>query len=187
MTFESVLTDKELTASSVKFQGQDCISSGTERWKWRDMDFHRLSSWSVLWTLLKPTSSCCLFLFPQATDTPEDRNNPVLLYNKMPLETLNTNFTLKINSIVWNTHLHCEQPVTGQKEDMRLLNPVMCIIRSQISDIQLIPCSTEYGHSVAESQACDYVYNIIYQCINGPNKTVLHVLNETKHDKSVHF
>uniref|UniRef100_A0AAR2KB96 Neprilysin n=1 Tax=Pygocentrus nattereri TaxID=42514 RepID=A0AAR2KB96_PYGNA len=33
-----------------------------------------------------------------ATDTPEDRNNPVLLYNKMPLETLNTNFTLEFES-----------------------------------------------------------------------------------------
>ncbi|XP_052008982.1 neprilysin-like [Xyrauchen texanus] len=40
-----------------------------------------------------------------ATDTPEDRNNPVLLYNKMPLETMNTNFTLDINSRVFNwTH-----------------------------------------------------------------------------------
>uniref|UniRef100_A0A8B9HQA4 Neprilysin n=1 Tax=Astyanax mexicanus TaxID=7994 RepID=A0A8B9HQA4_ASTMX len=37
-----------------------------------------------------------------ATDTPEDRNNPVLLYNKMPLETLNTNFTLEFESTVFN-------------------------------------------------------------------------------------
>ncbi|KAI4876843.1 hypothetical protein NFI96_016975 [Prochilodus magdalenae] len=37
-----------------------------------------------------------------ATDTPEDRNNPVLLYNKMPLETLNTNFTLEFDSTVFN-------------------------------------------------------------------------------------
>uniref|UniRef100_A0AAQ5ZZ99 Neprilysin n=1 Tax=Amphiprion ocellaris TaxID=80972 RepID=A0AAQ5ZZ99_AMPOC len=31
-----------------------------------------------------------------ATDTPEDRNNPVLLYNKMELGDLNANFTLEI-------------------------------------------------------------------------------------------
>lgn len=37
-----------------------------------------------------------------ATDTLEDRNNPVLLYNKMPLETLNNNFTLEFDSEVFN-------------------------------------------------------------------------------------
>ncbi|XP_056094725.1 neprilysin-like [Rhinichthys klamathensis goyatoka] len=37
-----------------------------------------------------------------ATDTPEDRNNPVLLYNKVPLETLNNNFTLDFDSRVFN-------------------------------------------------------------------------------------
>lgn len=37
-----------------------------------------------------------------ATDTPEDRNNPVLLYNKMPLETLNTNYSLEFNSTVFD-------------------------------------------------------------------------------------
>uniref|UniRef100_A0A671UUT6 Neprilysin n=1 Tax=Sparus aurata TaxID=8175 RepID=A0A671UUT6_SPAAU len=31
-----------------------------------------------------------------ATDTPEDRNNPVLLYNKMELGDLNANFTLEV-------------------------------------------------------------------------------------------
>lgn len=41
-----------------------------------------------------------LSLSSQATDTPEDRNNPVLLYNKMPLETLNNNFTLEFDSRV---------------------------------------------------------------------------------------
>lgn len=39
-----------------------------------------------------------LSLLSQATDTPEDRNNPVLLYNKVPLETLNNNFTLDFDS-----------------------------------------------------------------------------------------
>ncbi|KAM6961466.1 neprilysin-like [Aplochiton taeniatus] len=33
-----------------------------------------------------------------ATDTPEDRNNPVLLYNKMELALLNANFTLEVDS-----------------------------------------------------------------------------------------
>uniref|UniRef100_A0A3Q4G2X7 Neprilysin n=1 Tax=Neolamprologus brichardi TaxID=32507 RepID=A0A3Q4G2X7_NEOBR len=33
-----------------------------------------------------------------ATDTPEDRNNPVLLYNKMELGDLNANFTLEVES-----------------------------------------------------------------------------------------
>uniref|UniRef100_A0A3Q3WI10 Neprilysin n=1 Tax=Mola mola TaxID=94237 RepID=A0A3Q3WI10_MOLML len=33
-----------------------------------------------------------------ATDTPEDRNNPVLLYNKMELGDLNANFTLEVDS-----------------------------------------------------------------------------------------
>ncbi|XP_038149405.1 neprilysin-like isoform X1 [Cyprinodon tularosa] len=37
-----------------------------------------------------------------ATDTPEDRNNPVLLYNKMELGELNSNFTLEIESQVFN-------------------------------------------------------------------------------------
>lgn len=36
----------------------------------------------------------------QATDTPEDRNNPVLLYNKMELGDLNANFTLEVESQV---------------------------------------------------------------------------------------
>lgn len=38
--------------------------------------------------------------FPKATDTPEDRNNPVLLYNKMELGDLNANFSLEIESKV---------------------------------------------------------------------------------------
>uniref|UniRef100_A0A3P9J165 Neprilysin n=1 Tax=Oryzias latipes TaxID=8090 RepID=A0A3P9J165_ORYLA len=37
-----------------------------------------------------------------ATDTPEDRNNPVLLYNKMELGDLNTNFTLEVDSKVFD-------------------------------------------------------------------------------------
>uniref|UniRef100_A0A3P9N4P3 Neprilysin n=1 Tax=Poecilia reticulata TaxID=8081 RepID=A0A3P9N4P3_POERE len=37
-----------------------------------------------------------------ATDTPEDRNNPVLLYNKMELGELNRNFTLEIDSQIFN-------------------------------------------------------------------------------------
>lgn len=36
----------------------------------------------------------------KATDTPEDRNNPVLLYNKMDLGDLNANFTLEVESQV---------------------------------------------------------------------------------------
>ncbi|KAI4815394.1 hypothetical protein KUCAC02_005540 [Chaenocephalus aceratus] len=37
-----------------------------------------------------------------ATDTPEDRNNPVLLYNKMELGDMNTNFTLEVESQVFD-------------------------------------------------------------------------------------
>ncbi|KAI1893881.1 hypothetical protein AGOR_G00128220 [Albula goreensis] len=37
-----------------------------------------------------------------ATDTPEDRNNPVLLYNKMQLRVLSENFTLQIASKEFN-------------------------------------------------------------------------------------
>lgn len=37
-----------------------------------------------------------------ATDTPEDRNSPVLLYNKMELGDLNANFTLEVESKVFN-------------------------------------------------------------------------------------
>ncbi|XP_023677515.2 neprilysin isoform X3 [Paramormyrops kingsleyae] len=37
-----------------------------------------------------------------ATDIPEDRNDPVLLYNKMPLAVLNTNFSLVIDSKEFN-------------------------------------------------------------------------------------
>ncbi|XP_074498372.1 neprilysin-like isoform X2 [Sebastes fasciatus] len=37
-----------------------------------------------------------------ATDTPEDRNNPVLLYNKMELGDLNANFTLEVESRVFD-------------------------------------------------------------------------------------
>ncbi|KAJ8410718.1 hypothetical protein AAFF_G00186750 [Aldrovandia affinis] len=37
-----------------------------------------------------------------ATDTPDDRNNPVLLYNKMQLRVLNENFTLQIDSQEFN-------------------------------------------------------------------------------------
>ncbi len=36
----------------------------------------------------------------KATDTPEDRNNPVLLYNKMELQDMITNFTLEVESQV---------------------------------------------------------------------------------------
>ncbi|XP_061073126.1 neprilysin-like isoform X2 [Conger conger] len=40
-----------------------------------------------------------------ATDTPDDRNNPVFLYNKMQLRVLNENFTLQIGSKEFNwTH-----------------------------------------------------------------------------------
>uniref|UniRef100_A0A1A8HY32 Neprilysin n=1 Tax=Nothobranchius kuhntae TaxID=321403 RepID=A0A1A8HY32_NOTKU len=37
-----------------------------------------------------------------ATDTPEDRNDPVLLYNKMELGNLNANFTLEVDSQVFD-------------------------------------------------------------------------------------
>lgn len=40
------------------------------------------------------------FALSKATDTPEDRNNPVLLYNKMELGDLNANFTLELESQV---------------------------------------------------------------------------------------
>uniref|UniRef100_A0A8C6WL35 Neprilysin n=1 Tax=Neogobius melanostomus TaxID=47308 RepID=A0A8C6WL35_9GOBI len=37
-----------------------------------------------------------------ATDTPEDRNNPVLLYNKMELGDMNANFTLEVENKTFN-------------------------------------------------------------------------------------
>uniref|UniRef100_A0AAZ3Q1E7 Neprilysin n=1 Tax=Oncorhynchus tshawytscha TaxID=74940 RepID=A0AAZ3Q1E7_ONCTS len=37
-----------------------------------------------------------------ATDTPEDRNNPVLLYNKMELGVLNANFSLEVDTQVFD-------------------------------------------------------------------------------------
>uniref|UniRef100_A0A4W5JRE5 Uncharacterized protein n=1 Tax=Hucho hucho TaxID=62062 RepID=A0A4W5JRE5_9TELE len=39
---------------------------------------------------------------PQATDTPEDRNNPVLLYNNMELGVLNANFSLEVDTQVFD-------------------------------------------------------------------------------------
>ncbi|KAF4101555.1 neprilysin-like isoform X1 [Onychostoma macrolepis] len=58
-----------------------------------------------------------------ATDTPEDRNNPVLLYNKMPLEILNNNFTLEFDSRVFNWTLFTNKimdtvgiPITDSEE-----------------------------------------------------------------------
>ncbi|KAM9481768.1 neprilysin-like isoform 1-T1 [Clarias gariepinus] len=74
-----------------------------------------------------------------ATDTPEDRNNPVLLYNKMPLETLNTNFTLTFESTVFNWTYFTNKimdtinlPIEGSEEVilyapnyLRKLNPVL--------------------------------------------------------------
>ncbi|XP_027017774.1 neprilysin isoform X2 [Tachysurus fulvidraco] len=74
-----------------------------------------------------------------ATDTPEDRNNPVLLYNKMPLETLNTNFTLEFEKTVFNwTHFtnkimdainlpieDSEQVILYAPNYLRRLNPVL--------------------------------------------------------------
>ncbi|XP_052438211.1 neprilysin isoform X2 [Carassius gibelio] len=74
-----------------------------------------------------------------ATDTPEDRNNPVLLYNKMPLEILNNNFTLEINSRVFNWTLFTNKimdtvgiPITDSEEVIvyapnyfKRLNPVL--------------------------------------------------------------
>ncbi|XP_047009364.1 neprilysin isoform X1 [Ictalurus punctatus] len=74
-----------------------------------------------------------------ATDTPEDRNNPVLIYNKMPLETLNTNFTLAFDSTVFNwTHFtnkimdtinlpieESEQVILYAPNYLRRLNPVL--------------------------------------------------------------
>lgn len=45
------------------------------------------------------SSFFCLAL-SKATDTPEDRNNPVLLYNKMELGDLNANFSLEVESQV---------------------------------------------------------------------------------------
>lgn len=74
-----------------------------------------------------------------ATDTPEDRNNPVLLYNKMPLEILNNNFTLEFNSRVFNWTLFTNKimdtvgiPITDSEEVIvyapnyfKRLNPVL--------------------------------------------------------------
>uniref|UniRef100_A0A8C7JMJ2 Neprilysin n=1 Tax=Oncorhynchus kisutch TaxID=8019 RepID=A0A8C7JMJ2_ONCKI len=37
-----------------------------------------------------------------ATDTPEDRNNPVLLYNNMELSVLNANFSLEVDTQVFD-------------------------------------------------------------------------------------
>uniref|UniRef100_A0A673I318 Neprilysin n=1 Tax=Sinocyclocheilus rhinocerous TaxID=307959 RepID=A0A673I318_9TELE len=74
-----------------------------------------------------------------ATDTPEDRNNPVLLYNKMPLEILNNNFTLEFDSRVFNWTLFTNKimdtvgiPITDSEEVIvyapnyfKRLNPVL--------------------------------------------------------------
>uniref|UniRef100_A0A8B9HHG6 Neprilysin n=1 Tax=Astyanax mexicanus TaxID=7994 RepID=A0A8B9HHG6_ASTMX len=76
-----------------------------------------------------------------ATDTPEDRNNPVLLYNKMPLETLNTNFTLEFESTVFNWTLFTNKimdtvsiPITDSEQVivyapnyLRRLNKPLCV------------------------------------------------------------
>lgn len=44
----------------------------------------------------------------QATDTQEDRSNPVFLYNKMELGDLNANFTIEVDSqVIYN----CSEPV----------------------------------------------------------------------------
>uniref|UniRef100_A0A4W4FQI4 Neprilysin n=1 Tax=Electrophorus electricus TaxID=8005 RepID=A0A4W4FQI4_ELEEL len=61
-------------------------------------------------------------------NTPEDRNNPVLLYNKMPLETLNTNYSLEFQSSVRNVYLFCEhheQVIVYAPNYFRRLNPVL--------------------------------------------------------------
>lgn len=55
----------------------------------------RLMLWQHSW--FSTSLSCTL---SKATDTPEDRNNPVLLYNKMELGDLNANFTLEVESQV---------------------------------------------------------------------------------------
>ncbi|XP_039537572.1 neprilysin-like isoform X1 [Pimephales promelas] len=74
-----------------------------------------------------------------ATDTPEDRNDPVLLYNKVPLETLNNNFTLDFDSRVFNWTLFTNKimdtvgvPITDSEEVIvyapnyfKRLNPVL--------------------------------------------------------------
>uniref|UniRef100_A0A8C7YQ73 Neprilysin n=1 Tax=Oryzias sinensis TaxID=183150 RepID=A0A8C7YQ73_9TELE len=52
--------------------------------------------------LLSRDYYACTGPYAEATDTPEDRNNPVLLYNKMELGDLNTNFTLEVDSKVFD-------------------------------------------------------------------------------------
>lgn len=63
------------------------LSSGNMRCKW-------LQQCSTL--LLLCTPHC------QATDTQEDRSNPGFLYNKMELADLNANFTIEVDSQVFN-------------------------------------------------------------------------------------
>lgn len=52
------------------------------------------------------SSFFCLAL-SKATDTPEDRNNPVLLYNKMELGDLNANFSLEVDLQVKKNKYTC--------------------------------------------------------------------------------
>ncbi|XDV29344.1 hypothetical protein PO909_032481, partial [Leuciscus waleckii] len=89
-----------------------------------------------------------------ATDTPEDRNNPVLLYNKVPLETMNNNFTLDFDSRVFNWTLFTNKimdtvgvPITDSEEVIvyapnyfKRLNPVLAkYTKRQIKNIQYKP------------------------------------------------
>uniref|UniRef100_A0A8C6K8V9 Neprilysin n=1 Tax=Nothobranchius furzeri TaxID=105023 RepID=A0A8C6K8V9_NOTFU len=70
-----------------------------------------------------------------ATDTPEDRNDPVLLYNKMELGNLNTNFTLKVFDWIYFTASimdtvniripNTEKVVNYSPNYYRRLNPVL--------------------------------------------------------------
>lgn len=80
-----------------------------------------------------------LSLSSQATDTPEDRNNPVLLYNKVPLETLNNNFTLDFDTRVKKIYKKkrkkkCYLPFIPYNKYLCSF-PIICIIWSLMNSI----------------------------------------------------
>uniref|UniRef100_A0A8C1H1Y2 Neprilysin n=1 Tax=Cyprinus carpio carpio TaxID=630221 RepID=A0A8C1H1Y2_CYPCA len=101
-----------------------------------------------------------------ATDTPEDRNNPVLLYNKMPLEILNNNFTLEFDSraiygttsepAVWRQcaiyvnnnmenavgRLYVEEAFPGDSKDMMITN-ITDVFVSNLDDLAWMDAETK--------------------------------------------
>lgn len=76
------------------------------------------------------TCVCCnsvlesfpLFVFFfKATDTPEDRSNPVLLYNKMELGDFKANFTLEVESQVKKTTANPSESIVSHPPSILLI------------------------------------------------------------------